>query len=98
MSDMATQTAPNIPSWTLGDRLRKSREDAGIKQDEMARRLIKSRGAISGWEQDLHRPDGLAVRAWAHETHVPEWWLLGDGGPDQDVATSRCTALSLVAA
>lgn len=80
MSDM--KHAPDLtdlPIWTLGDRLRKSREWAGIKQqEEMARRLSKSRAAIAGWETDKHRPDALALRAWAYETGVPLWWLLDD--------------------
>ena len=88
MSDMATTTGTAIPTWTLGDRLRKAREWAGIKQEEMARRLAKSRTAISGWEGDQHRPDMLAIRAWSHETEVPVWWLLGEEPDDQSV-TSR---------
>lgn len=95
MSDMATQTASNIPQWSLGDRLRKAREDAGIKQDEMARRLAKSRGAVSGWESDLHRPDVLAIRAWAHESGVPVWWLLGQEPTDRAASAGYPGQMSL---
>lgn len=76
MSDMSnTATTDVVPEWTLPDRLRKARETAGLRQEDMAHRLAKSRAAISGWERGDHRPDELALRAWAHETGVSFVWL-----------------------
>lgn len=44
---------------TLGERLRKAREDAGLSQTELAEKIgIKSSsGVISNWERDLNKPD-----------------------------------------
>lgn len=77
---MAMQAAElEVPTWTLGDRLRKAREHAGIKREAMAAVFGVTPGAISHWENDRQRPrDLLAVaNGWAVETGVPVQWLLG---------------------
>ncbi|MCA1569279.1 MAG: helix-turn-helix domain-containing protein [Chloroflexi bacterium] len=73
MTDLRT------PTWTLGDRLRKSRMDAGFDQENMATHLGVTREAISKWEQDASQPRNLlrVVERWAELTKVPTGWLLG---------------------
>lgn len=89
MSDMSTNPSYLvIPTWTLADRLRKSREAVGFDQVDIANRLAKKRSTISNWERGKNRPDELALRAWAHETRVPLEWLKhgtdpGDGTGDE---------------
>lgn len=68
-------TDTRIPTWTLADRLRKSRSAVGLEQKDMAERLMVSRGAIAGWETGNHKPSRLALVHWAQETNVPLDWL-----------------------
>lgn len=64
-----------IPTWTTGDRLRKSRRDAGVEQTEMAEFLGVSKGLISQWENDLRQPRIGMLRGWAHRCGVPLDWI-----------------------
>jgi transcriptional regulator with XRE-family HTH domain len=68
-------TVTHIPEWTMGDRLRKAREDAGYSQTEMADALGVSRSTISNAELGIRTPLRITLRAWAAETGVPVEWL-----------------------
>lgn len=75
--------ALRIPTFTLGDRMAKARQDAGITQEEMARRFGKSHSTIAKWELDKSQPNNMlaVLNRWSQETHVPVQWLLGfEGG------------------
>jgi len=75
--------AGTIPQWTLGDRLRKAREAAGLTQTELAKVMGISRRSISTYESDESAPRRPTLLAWAMATGVPLSWLAGDdGGPD----------------
>lgn len=74
------------PTWTLGDRLRKARDVAGITSQDMADRLGVSRNTITNYENDHTSPSVLAVRAYASETGVDIEWLYGTTTD----ARSRC--------
>ena len=75
-----------VLQWTLGDRLRKAREVAGLTQGEVADGLrargIKCRGhsTVSMWETGTQPRNILTViEAWAEVCDVPaEWLLVGD--------------------
>lgn len=71
-----------IPQWTLGDRLRKAREHAGLKsQADLATELGISRGSVANYEQGKSRPIRPILIAWALRTGVPLSWLTeGNGG------------------
>jgi|SRR5581483_1812973 len=71
-------TATIIPTWTVGDRLRKSRIHAGLEQADIARILGVAQSAIAKWERDERKPRDLLriVEGWAAATHVPREWLL----------------------
>ena len=72
--------ATKYPAWSLGDRLRKAREQAGLKQEEMADILGVSPATISNWEKGQRHARGgeiEMVRRWAHETDVSWEWILG---------------------
>lgn len=70
-----------IPEWTIGDRLAKSRRRAGLTQDEMAAVCLVSRQTVNTWENDGHRPARRKILAWALRTGVdPVWIEYGDGG------------------
>lgn len=84
---------PTVPEWTLGDRLAKARNRAGLEQKHMARMFACSTAAVSAWERDENQPRTMleVAKAWAKETNVPlDWLLLGV----DEVTRSRWTALS----
>lgn len=68
-------TATHIPVWTLGDRLRKAREDAGLSQAELAALLEVSRNTIGNAELGERVPLPITMRAWSLATGVPLEWL-----------------------
>lgn len=86
-----------IPTWTLGDRLRKAREHAGYaRQQDIADELHVSRSAVAGWENGTHAPSYLALYRWAEVTDVPLEWLRdgdpgGDGGDGGDAPITAVT-------
>lgn len=86
---MSDQT---IPTWTLGDRLAKARETAGIGVQQMARLLDISRNTVTNWEHGRADPTRSAVMAYSTITNVPMWWLEGqapcDGGDAQVASPS----------
>ncbi len=95
---MSETTAPNVPTWTLGDRLRKARELAGMDQDELARRVGISRGTVSNYElgRGVRPPKVVVLRAWANECGVPYGWLVGPA--DNPEASGRNTDRLVTAA
>lgn len=84
---MATQ-APQAPTWTLGDRLVKARNVAGLKQAEMAARLGIGRRSITRYEEGVAIPKRAIILAWSSVTGVPLWWLDGSE-PPEDTVTHR---------
>lgn len=65
------------PQWTLGDRLRKSREDAGYDQEQMAALMDVSASTISAWERDESQPRKISavLTDWSRHTGVRTGWL-----------------------
>ncbi len=43
--------------YEIGNRIRKFREEQGISQKELAKRIGVSNSRISNWEQGINRPD-----------------------------------------
>lgn len=66
-----------IPTWTLGDRLAKARDCAGLTNHEMADALGVSRNTVTNWETGHTQPKRYAVEAWARITGVDLDWLVG---------------------
>lgn len=67
----------DTPVWTLGDRLRKAREHAGLNQQEMADALGVTRGTLAGYEHDVREPRRAVVVAVSQLTGVAVEWLEG---------------------
>jgi transcriptional regulator with XRE-family HTH domain len=81
---MTNTTTPHV-AWTTGDRLRKAREAAGIRSQEMANKLRVSRNSITNYER---RDDGVpfvVILAWSEITGVPAAWL--DTGDESTLST-----------
>jgi len=70
-----------VPQWTLGDRLRKAREAAGLKQAELARKIGISRASIVNYEAGRYVPSRPVLLSWALCCGVDWAWLTGGGQP-----------------
>src|SRR5260221_11655566 len=70
-----------IPQWTLGDRLRKARESAGLKQAELAGKIGISRASIVNYEAGRYVPSRPVLLSWALCCGVDWAWLTGGGPP-----------------
>jgi transcriptional regulator with XRE-family HTH domain len=84
------RAAGTIPTWTVGDRLRKARETAGLDQTELADAMGVSRRTVSTYEvggEEITRKR-IVLNAWALATGVSVEWLVGSDGPF-DGARSR---------
>lgn len=47
-----------MPTFTIGSRLKESREKKGLLQSELAKMIgVKSAGVISNWEKDINKPN-----------------------------------------
>lgn len=74
MSELAVRG--DIPQFTLGWRLRRSLEYAGISMQEMAAQLDYSRGTITRWCHDDGQPPRPAIlTVWALRCGVNRDWL-----------------------
>lgn len=85
LGHMTTQTHHHIPEWTMGDRLRKAREEAGLDQAALAEALGVSRATISNHEVGTGKrgTSRMMIRAWALATGVPAEWIETGNAVDQ---------------
>jgi transcriptional regulator with XRE-family HTH domain len=63
------------PTWTLGWRLRRSLDHAGISVETMADRCGVSRQTASRWMHDEIVPRPIFLREWSMVCGVPYRWL-----------------------
>ncbi len=63
------------PTWTLVDRLKKSRLLAGLEQGQIADALGIARNTVSNWENGRSEPSASAFVRWARVTGVSLDWL-----------------------
>lgn len=66
---------PIIPTFTMGDRLRKAREVTGLGASEFADVIGVSRNTVTNYERDHVKPRRVVLNAWALRTGVPLSWL-----------------------
>lgn len=68
-----------IPQWTLADRMRKARREAGMTPEEMADALQVSAVTVRNYETERTRPSHPTLVVWAQVSGVPlEWLRYGD--------------------
>lgn len=78
---MSTMEKPGgIPQWTLGDRLRKARETAGVTVEEMAADIGRSDRTVRNYESDATTAPLLVIRQYGFRCQVSFEWLAGSGG------------------
>jgi len=73
----ATQPA-TVPPWTLGDRMRKAREFAGLHQTELAAEIGIGRSSLIKYEKNQAQPPRSVLIAWALRCAVDYEWLSGE--------------------
>lgn len=61
----------------LGQRIKELREERGITQQELAKIIGCSDGAISLWEKDINEPKATYIVALADYFNVSTDYLLG---------------------
>lgn len=72
---MTENDRDGIPTFTIGDRLRKARETTGLDQATFAAEIGVSRQTVSNAETEHVRPLHITLLAWAARTGVPLAWL-----------------------
>lgn len=99
---MTSQRAERIPQWTMGDRLRKAREEAGYGQRDFAAHIGISHQTVTNAEKGHRAVRKITLNAWAVATDVPVEWLEHGIVPTDDdqpsiLARSYLTHLAQVA-
>lgn len=69
-----------IPEWSLGDRLRKAREHAGLSQTRLGAEIGVSLASVMRYETGKNIPRRPVLLLWALATGIDLNWLLGRGG------------------
>lgn len=84
MSEAAT-THSQVPKWTLGWKLKRALDFAGVSAQDMAGELGVHVATVSRWMNDRETPRRAYVMAWALRTGVPiEWFSDEEGLPRVD--------------
>ncbi|WP_067440844.1 helix-turn-helix domain-containing protein [Nocardioides jensenii] len=76
------RVGPSIPTFTMGDRLRKAREGTGLTTREFALRLGVSQSTVTNAENDHTRTRRITLLMWSQVTGVPVEWLETGQAPD----------------
>ena len=76
-----------IPAWTLGDRLAKARQVAGLNISELAHALGISRNSVTNYERGHTTPNRAVLIAYSVETGVPLWWIEHDDHAERDTGS-----------
>ena len=73
-----------IPEWTVADRLRKAREDAGLEQQELAAMIGVARNTVGNAEKGKTAVRKIVLNQWSLATGVPVQWLETGKAPHSD--------------
>ena len=80
-----------IPTWTVGDRLHKALDSAGVSVQEMADHLVVSRTTVSNYIHGRTTPTRSTLRDWALRTGVPLHWIITGQAPQDLTDTGTVT-------
>lgn len=67
-----------VPTFSLGERIRKAREDQGLSQQAFANALGVDRKTLGGWENGKHHPSYGDLMLVSSVADVSLEWLAGD--------------------
>lgn len=78
---MTQMTAPTglIPQWTVGDRMAKALDVAGISRQEMADYLGVDRNTVGNYLHGRTKPNRRTLLLWASATGVDLVWITSGG-------------------
>lgn len=65
-------------NMTFGEKLREARKEAGLSQEQLAKKMTVSRSAIAKWETDKGMPDVNNLKAMSRLLNVSVDFLLDD--------------------
>ena len=82
-------TDTHAPEWTVGDRVRKARETAGLTMEQLGEAIGVGRASIAAYEHGERAPRRAVLMAVAMRCGVPVWCLIGEAEP---AIRSRCFA------
>lgn len=81
---------------TLGERIKKAREDSGLYQARLAELVgAKSSAVISNWEKDINKPDADKIVKICEALGVSLAYLLDYYGPTPSLSPSESELLAL---
>lgn len=75
MSDAAPSASGAIPAFTMGDRLRKAREQTGMTTRNFAETMGVSQSTITNAENDNCKTRRITLLMWSQVSGVPVQWL-----------------------
>ena len=76
-----------IPQWTVADRVRKARESARLKQNDLSKLLGMARTSLARIEQGKSDPRRTTLIGIAFATNVDLTWLETGETPGGDMPT-----------
>lgn len=83
----AVDLSGKIPQWTVADRVRKARESAGLKQNDLSELLGMARTSLARIEQGKSDPRRTTLIGIAFATNVDLNWLETGKTPGGDMPT-----------
>lgn len=87
---MSQHVGPRIPVFSLGERIRKAREDLDLSQFQFADLLDVDRKTVGNWEAGRNQPRYGDLMLIASVSDVSLEWLAGElYRPHPDVAVTR---------
>jgi len=96
-------TNVEIDNWydpetsTFGDRVAGAREQAGMDQAQLSKRLGIKKSTLRGWENDLSEPRANKLSMMAGLLNVSLIWLLNGKGEGLDAPTEVETSGDILA-
>ena len=92
MDEVTTMSGVESVPQPLGPRLRVARENAGLTQAELGRRVGVTVHSIEAWENDKHAPRANRMQTLAGVLHVSLSWLL-EGRENAFMETQEATTI-----
>lgn len=82
-----------VKTDSLGDRIRKAREEARLSQVELGKILQLSDKAVSAYEVDRTEPNLETLRKISQATGAPISYFVDEQSDDRDLLTAKLEAI-----